>query len=171
MLQVYCGDGKGKTTAALGQALRGAGSGMNVLIWQFLKGNSSNEYHSLKHIPNINIYSVTDDVKFSIQMSEKDLSNYSKEVNKSIQKIYSHCINDNLGMLVLDEILGAIEIGVIEEHIIIDLINQFNDKMEIVLTGRMITDKLLDMADYVSQINKIKHPYDKKISARKGIEF
>lgn len=171
MLQIYCGDGKGKTTAALGQALRGAGSSMNVLIYQFLKGNSSNEYNSLKFIPNIAIYSVTDDVKFSIAMSERDLDSYAKEVDKAIKKIQSHCKNDNLGMLVLDEVLGAIEIGVLNEQVVIDLINEYRNYMEIVLTGRVVTDNLFSIADYISQINKIKHPYDKKISARKGIEF
>ena len=154
-IHVYYGDGKGKTTAAMGLALRAAGSGLDVLMFQFLKDNSSSERVILEQIPNVTCLPGKDRVKFVN--------------NKALDEIIKFC--GPFDVLVLDEILCAVQLGVLSEEKLVEFLEHKPRGLEIVLTGHVVSDKVLELADYVTEIRKVKHPYDQGITAREGIEY
>ena len=153
LIHLYTGEGKGKTTAAMGLVLRAAGSGLDVLIFQFLKDNSSSERIILEQIPNVTCLPGKDRVKFVSKMDE----------------IIKFC--GPFDVLVLDEILCAVQLGVLSEEKLVEFLEHKPRGLEIVLTGHVVSDKVLELADYVTEIRKVKHPYDQGITAREGIEY
>ena len=130
-IHMYYGDGKGKTTAAVGQAVRAAGYGLQVLFFQFLK---------LRH--------------------------YN---NKALDEIVKFCTN--FDVLVLDEALCAIHLNVLSEEKIRSFLEHKPRGLEVILTGHEVSQDMLDLADYATMMMKVKHPYDRKVMAREGIEF
>ncbi len=171
LIHVYCGDGKGKTTAAIGLAVRAAGSGMKVVILQFLKGRRVSELNSLKLIPGITILRNEKDLGFFNAMTEEDKLQAMSYHNENLQKVLQLVENMECDMLILDEICAAYRLGMVDKQIINQLIINKREALELVLTGREPDELFLKYADYVSEIKKIKHPYDKKINARVGIEL
>lgn len=171
LIHVYCGDGKGKTTAAMGLAVRAAGSGMKVVILQFLKGREVSELHSLKLIPNITILRNEKDLGFFNTMSEENKSLTISYHNENLKKVMKILENKECDMLILDEICAAYRLGMVDKEIIDNFIINKEEELELVLTGREPDELFLQYADYVSEIKKIKHPYDKNINARIGIEL
>lgn len=169
LVHIYCGDGKGKTTAAMGLALRAAGSGKRVLVLQFLKDGTSSEFSSLRHVPGIETVPQTRTFGFSWTLSDGE--------KVQAKDYYSGLLEDafrrggDFDLLVLDEVLGACSAGMAEEPRLLALLAGKPDGLEVVLTGRGPSQTLLDMADYVTEMKKIKHPYDRGVSARKGIEY
>lgn len=164
MIQIYVGDGKGKTTASVGLSVRAAGHGFSVLFMQFLKDNSSGEIEALKWIPEIEVVHCPVNYGFTFQMTEAQKKETTKEYNKMLDK----AIASNAFLIVLDEVIHALNAGMIEK----EKLEQLLDKdSEIVLTGRDAPEWILERGDYVSDIRKIKHPYDKGVQARIGIEF
>lgn len=169
LIHIYCGDGKGKTTAAMGLALRAAGSGKQVLMLQFLKDGTSSEFASLRHVPGIEAVPHARTFGFSWTLSDEE--------KVQAREYYSGLLEDafrrsgDFGLLVLDEILGACSAGMADEGRLLALLAGKPDGLEVVLTGRGPSRALLDMADYVTEMKKIKHPYERGISARKGIEY
>ena len=153
-IHVYYGDGKGKTTAAMGLALRAAGSGLDVLMFQFLKDNSSSERVILEQIPNVTCLPGKDRVKFVSKMNADEKARLKHYNNKA-----------------LDEILCAVQLGVLSEEKLVEFLEHKPRGLEIVLTGHVVSDKVLELADYVTEIRKVKHPYDQGITAREGIEY
>ncbi|MDD6484836.1 MAG: cob(I)yrinic acid a,c-diamide adenosyltransferase [Clostridiales bacterium] len=166
MLQIYFGNGKGKTTAAFGQALRAAGAGMRVVIFQFLKDNSSSERKALSDIENITLIEGLSFKKPSWEFSAQEIAQAAVFYEKALGEISKLSFD----MLVLDEALWACELGYIREAPLVSLIKRFGADKEIILTGAH-AGKFLELADYASCIEKVKHPYDKGISARPGIEY
>lgn len=166
-VHLYCGDGKGKTTAALGLALRMAGSGGCVGILQFLKDRTSGEFASLQMVPGITILPGPTVKKFVFQMTEREKESLKKEQDKAVQNAFS----GDWDLLILDEALGALETDTLSASNFYQLLNQRSPSMEVVLTGRTAPQELLDSADYISEIVKRKHPFDTGALARKGIEF
>jgi cob(I)alamin adenosyltransferase len=171
LIHVYCGDGKGKTTAALGLALRAAGSGMKVVILQFLKGRPVNELESLKLIPGITVLRNSKDFGFYNTMTDQDKADITRMHNENLKKALDLVQKEAYGLLILDEISAAYNHGLVGKEIIDDLIENKSEELELVLTGRDPAPLFLEKADYISEIKKIKHPYDKNIGARKGIEL
>ena len=168
LIHVYCGDGKGKTTASLGLAIRCAGSGFKVLISRFLKNNLSGELNILNTIPNICVMGSEKDFGFFFNMSEskkKDAREYF-----TTQLIQTFEASKDYDLLILDEINAAVELELIDEELLISLIMNKPEHLETVLTGRNPSDSIVAMADYVSEIKCVKHPFDKGITSRKGIE-
>ena len=164
MIQVYIGDGKGKTTASVGASMRAAGHGFRVLFMQFLKDDSSGEIEALRWIPGIEVIHCPINYGFTFQMTEEQKNETAKEYDKMLNK----AIASDASLIVLDEVIYAINAGMIEK----EKLNRVLDKnCEIVLTGRDAPEWILDKSDYVSDIRKIKHPYDKGVQARVGIEF
>lgn len=169
LIHIYCGDGKGKTTAAMGLALRAAGSGKRVLVLQFLKDGTSSEFVSLRHVPGIESVPQTRTFGFSWTLSDEE--------KIQAKEYYSGLLEDALrrsgdfGLLVLDEIIGACSAGMADETRLLALLAGKPDGLEVVLTGRGPSQTLLDAADYVTEMKKIKHPYERGVSARKGIEY
>ncbi len=167
MLHIYCGDGKGKTTAAVGLALRCAGADKKVLFCQFMKDGTSSELKYLEMLPRITVRRGYIMPKFSFQMNEEERQKAKEGFNRELEKIKELALNYDL--LVLDEIISCINVGFLSLESVTELLNSF--KGEIALTGREPAQPLIDMADYVSEVKKIKHPFDKNVPARKGIEF
>lgn len=167
MIQIYCGDGKGKTTAAMGLALRMAGNGGKVCVVQFLKGSVSGEVEML--VKNgINVSRCDRDYGFYKSMSETDRAQIMECHNQNLRKAVSEL--KDLDMLVLDEIFAAVNLGLVDMDLIRSAVEGCGSA-EIVLTGRNPDKYFLDRADYISEIKKIRHPFDKGVRARKGVEF
>ena len=168
-INVYYGDGKGKTTAAMGLVLRAAGSGLDVLMFQFLKDNSSSERVILEQIPNVTCLPGKDRVKFVSKMNADEKARLKHYNNKALDEIIKFC--GPFDVLVLDEILCAVQLGVLSEEKLVEFLEHKPRGLEIVLTGHVVSDKVLELADYVTEIRKVKHPYDQGITAREGIEY
>lgn len=171
MLHIYHGDGKGKTTAAMGLALRMIGTGNKVFIVQFLKGRPSGEIQSLLKMDRVTVLRGRPDTKFTFQMSAAEMDSVRELHNRQLQLAFSAAEQGSADLIVLDEALDAIATGTLEEGMLLELILQNKEKTEIVLTGRNLSAQVLAAADYVTHMKKEKHPYDLGMQARKGIEY
>lgn len=168
-IHIYFGDGKGKTTAAVGQAVRAAGYGFRVLFFQFLKDNSSNERKILEQIPNITCLPGREQVKFVSRMNGDEKAELLHYNNKALDEIVKFC--SPFDMLVMDEALCAVGLKVLSEEKLVSFLKHKPRGLEIVLTGHQVSDRMKEIADYATQMHKIKHPYDLGKLAREGIEF
>lgn len=170
LVHIYCGEGKGKTTCSVGLTVRACGYGLNVLFMQFLKSGDSSELKVLRSLDGITVLGTKPIKKFSFQMTEEEKQE-TRDVNAAQFKDMLKLLNEQkFDMLVLDECLGAIEAGLLDEQLIVDFLKSKPEHLEVVLTGRYPSDALVELADYVSRIDKVKHPFDKGIPARAGIE-
>ena len=163
LIHLYFGDGKGKTTAAVGLSVRAAGAGKRVLFAQFLKDGSSSELNILRTLPNVEVACCTQNFGFFKAM---DGQTYSALLGDVMRKSVG-----GVDLLVLDEAVAACNHGLIEEATLIDFLRRRPETLEVVLTGRDPSQHLLDAADYVTEMRKRKHPFDRGIAARRGIEF
>lgn len=169
LVHIYYGDGKGKTTAAMGQAIRAAGSGLKVLVFQFMKDNSSSERKALEMIPNITLLPGKRHTKFYNQMNSEEKAEYRHYNTKALDEIAKFCIN--FDVLVMDEAVCAVDLGLLSEEKLVKFVKHKPRGLEIVMTGHHMTDALFECTDYVTEMTKVKHPYDTGRSAREGIEF
>ena len=169
LIHIYCGDGKGKTTAAAGLAIRCAGAGGKVLFFQFLKGNSSSERNILKEIKNIDVIDGIDNMKFVWSMTDEEKAETARSYKTIFENIAKQAADYN--MIILDEIIPALKYDFVSEKELVNFLKSKPDKTEIVLTGRDPSDMLIQLADYVTDMKKIKHPFDNNIKARQGIEY
>lgn len=170
LMHIYCGHGKGKTTASLGIILRAVGCNLKVVLTQFLKDGDSSELSVLKNFENVTIISGKEVKGFTNTMTQYDMQSVLKTNNDHLKKAIELCISGKCDLLVLDEIIGAINSNLVDYNILIEFLNNRPENIEVILTGRDPNKELLEIADYVSEIKKIKHPYDNGISARYGIE-
>lgn len=168
-IHIYFGDGKGKTTAAVGQAVRAAGHGFRVLFFQFLKDNSSNERKILEQISNITCLPGREQVKFVSRMNGDEKAELLHYNNKALDEIVKFC--SPFDLLVMDEALCAVGLKVLSEEKLISFLKHKPRGLEIVLTGHQVSDRMKEIADYATEMHKIKHPYDLGKLAREGIEF
>ena len=170
MIQSYFGNGKGKTTAAIGAAIRCIGCDQKVLVVEFLKNNDSAEFKVMDTLENIDIlfsnehYELFDNEKSELTPKFKDA--YTKLLFEETAKI-----SKDYQMIVLDEVLDAVEFGYIEEKAFIKLLNKWKQKTEIILTGHKLPESIADVSDYISEIREINHPYNLGAPSRKGIEY
>lgn len=169
LVHIYCGDGKGKTSAAIGLAVRAAGRGKRVVAARFLKTDDSGEVEALKKIPEITVIPCEKTFGFVSAMDEET----KREAAAYNQDLFLRAVQMARGqdMLVLDEIMAAVNYGMIPEANVLELLKCRPEGLEIVMTGRNPAEALLKEADYVSEIVKRRHPYDRGILARKGIEY
>lgn len=167
MIQVYTGNGKGKTTAALGLALRAAGAGKKVYIGQFAKGRRYNEIKTLKKISNIKIeqFGRRCFIKRSADKIDVKLALAGFE---AVKKIIS---DKKYQLIILDEINIAIKYKLVSLSDLVKLIKKIPRNIELVLTGRYAHPEILNLADLVSEIKEVKHYYRKGVRARRGIEY
>ena len=170
LIHIYCGDGKGKTTAAVGLAVRCAGRGNKVLLVQFLKSRDSGELYSLAKLPDIEIMRGKESKKFTFQMNEEEKHALLIEHNKMFEQVLAKIKNGGYSLLILDEVIGALNAKVFEMPKLIEFLRHKPENLEVVLTGRNPAPELVEIADYVSEMRKVKHPKDKGIMAREGIE-
>jgi cob(I)alamin adenosyltransferase len=167
MIHIYTGDGKGKTTAAMGLAIRAAGRGKKVVIVQFMKGADTGELYSLSLLPNITVLRYKKSHGFFNRVDAETQLRMTEDNNSSL----AEALNIPWDMLVLDEVFSAYALGALDKKIIDDLVFNQTGERELVLTGRKAPQHIIDAADYVSEIRKIKHPYDLGVKAREGIEY
>lgn len=163
MIHILCGNGKGKTTSAIGMAVRAAGRGKRVAFVQLLKGIDTGEIYILSQVKNIDIIR-NNSIRHFDYKNIPDIDNKNNEMLKSIN-------TGNYDMVILDEIAAAYNCGYIDKNITDSFISDFPKDKELVLTGRNPDKNWINMADYVSEIKKIKHPFDRGIKAREGIEL
>ncbi|MEG6571514.1 cob(I)yrinic acid a,c-diamide adenosyltransferase [[Clostridium] cellulosi] len=168
LIHVYTGDGKGKTTAAVGLCVRAAGSGLRVLFAQFLKGRKTGEIAPLEKI-GVDILRSEVVKKFIPDMTQEERAE-CRTAQKGIFEKARKSIPD-YDLVVLDEVFGAIATGMVDKEEVIRLIREKPEGTELVMTGRDAPKEIIELADYVSEIGQIKHPYEKGINARKGIEY
>lgn len=168
-IHIYYGNGKGKTTAAVGQIVRAAGSGLRVLVFQFLKDNSSSERVILEQIPNITCLNGREKVKFFNQMNGEEKAELKHYNTKALDEIVKFC--SPFDVLFLDEILCAVQLGLLNEDKLLRFLEQKPRGLEIIMTGHDVSERMMGIADYVTEMMKIKHPYDQGVSAREGIEY
>lgn len=199
MIQLYTGDGKGKTTAAVGQAVRAVGSGYRVMFCQFMKGGESGELEVLKGLPQVEIYRCEREFPFFNAMTDRDKEEITEIHNAIIRNIIRRFDGlNNTGnisvngsgavglMVVLDEITYPFNWGLIDVSLFKDLVGKMKalyngrsgdsgeeslSRIELVLTGREPDRFILENADYITEMKKLRHPFDCGIQARKGIEY
>ena len=168
MIQVYTGDGKGKTTAALGQALRAMGHGMKVYMIQFMKGRTYGELITADScLPEFTIVmSGRDEFVKKGEPEETDvrMAREGFELAKQVVEEGEH------QMLILDELNVAVDYGLLPLQEILDFLRSCPRDMEIVCTGRYAPQELIDLADLVSEVKEIKHHFQQGVKMRKGIE-
>ena len=171
MKHIYYGDGKGKTTAAIGLAVRAAGSKMKVLFVQFLKTEFSGERHILSHTENVTLTFCPLELKFTFDMDDKEKAQAAKIFKGIFDNAVTTALTEKYDMVVLDEVFEAINAHMLSEREVYEFITNAPSSMEIVMTGHNPPQKFMDCADYITEFKKIKHPYDRGITGRIGIEF
>ena len=171
MKHIYYGDGKGKTTAAIGLAVRAAGSKMKVLFVQFLKTEFSGERHILSHTENVTLTFCPLELKFTFDMDDKEKAQAAKIFKGIFDNAVTTALTEKYDMVVLDEVFEAINAHMLSESEVYEFITNAPSSMEIVMTGQNPPQKFMDCADYITEFKKIKHPYDRGITGRIGIEF
>lgn len=166
LVHIYTGDGKGKTSAAAGLAARCAVRGKKVVFCRFLKAGKSGETEALKRL-GAEIKSFSSSQKFWFQMNADEKALAKSETENALAHIY----DVECDLLVLDEIMCVADLGIVSVEFLAEIIEKKPHKTELVLTGRGAPEQLYKYADYVSEIRCVKHPYEKNIGAREGIEF
>jgi len=175
LVQIYTGDGKGKTTAAFGLALRAAGQGNKVLIYQFLKPESldTGERFSLK-LGAVRIRVESLDIEWDMATSfddEKKVAEAKAAISEALERLAQTAEKRFYDVLILDEIVFCLSKGLAKLEDIKNLIGRKDSAVEIVMTGRGATKELISIADLVTEMKNIKHPFNSGLGARKGIEY
>lgn len=171
MIHLYCGNGKGKTTAAMGLALRAAGRGWRVTVAQFLKGSDSGERIALAQLPSVTLLDVPDKVKFSFRMNEQERAEATARFVALCTQCTTALQSGAAQMVILDEACAAVNTGLLSLDVLLAVLDSAPPTAEIVLTGRDPAPALLERADYVTEMTLIRHPFERGIRARRGVEL
>lgn len=171
MIHIYCGDGKGKTTCAFGLALRAAGRGRKVVIAQFLKSGDSGERDAIAHVPGVTLLPAPEQVKFTFLMNEEEKAACAVQLKRTLEQVAAQVKAGECGLAVLDECCGALSTGMLTEEEVLAFLDRCPPEAEVVLTGREPPRALLERAGYVTEMVKRKHPYDRGVQARIGVEW
>lgn len=167
LVHIYTGEGKGKTTAALGMALRAAGQGMKVIFIQFVKGGSLGGEHLFveKYKP---FEIIQLNKKSSFLQTPDELRREAEKTMKFAEEVV---LTSKYDMVILDEICFALSQEVLPLSRVLNLIKNKPESVELILTGRGAPQELIEEADYVTRMEEVKHPFEKGINSRKGIEY
>lgn len=168
LIHIYTGEGKGKTTAAFGLAMRASGRGKKVLWTSFLKDFDSGEF--LHALP-FEVVHGQPVHKFWFTMTDEEKAAVRAEHTDRLRSLFARCAAEAVDLLVLDETLGSLAVGALCEDDVLSLLRSRPESLEVVLTGRSPSPELAEMADYISEIVPRKHPFDRGIPSREGIEF
>lgn len=170
-IQVYMGNGKGKTTAALGQGLRSCGRGLKVYMVQFLKSGDTGELHSVEKLyPLFEILRFERERGFFWTLSEQEKQEIKKDIDKGFQFIKAAVRDNKCDLLIIDELLGVLENKLLNVDDVLELIKSKPVGMEIIITGRNAPKEIIDAADLVTEMREIKHYFRNGVPARVGIE-
>lgn len=168
LIHIYCGDGKGKTTACIGLTVRAAGADLKVVFTQFLKDNKSSEIRIIKDMPNVEFVPCKQSFGFFWNMTDEEKKEAREVYNELLKEVIEK--SKKADMLVMDEIIATYNNNLIDREMFLDFLRNKPENLEVVMTGRDPVDELVELADYISEIKKIKHPFDKGINSRVGIE-
>jgi cob(I)alamin adenosyltransferase len=166
-VQVYTGNGKGKTTAMLGLLLRASGAGLRVYIGQFIKSMEYNEITAIKkYLPDVDVWQYGTGCIFHRNPSEADIEAAENGFRKAVEAVFS----GKYDIVMLDEINNAVSLGLIDVREVVDLIRKKPQNVELILTGRNAAAQIIEAADLVTEMAEIKHYYNAGVMAREGIE-
>ena len=170
MILLITGKGKGKTTSAIGQIVRALGHNQKVCLIQLFKGESFyGEQNILTKLENLDFFSFAKQHPFCFKEVSKE--QVIKECEQSLNKLKEISQNNKYNLIVLEEFNIALRDNFIDETFFINTVKKLNDNSNVVITGRGASQKLIDVADLVSEIKEIKHPYTKGVLAQEGIEY
>jgi cob(I)alamin adenosyltransferase len=171
LVQVYTGNGKGKTTAALGQGLRSCGRGLKVCMVQFLKGGDTGELHSVEKLhPLFEIFRFEKERGFFWTLSEQEKCELKEDIDRGFEFVKTVVANNECDVLIIDELLGVLGNKLLEVNEVVKLLKSKPDNMEIIITGRNAPKEIIDAADLVTEMKEIKHYFNSGVPAREGIE-
>lgn len=188
MIQLYCGDGKGKTTAAVGASVRAAGNDRNVIFAQFMKGRQTGELGILNELSRVKVLRSDEDFGFFSGMSGEQKRELTGIHNRMLEEIDDLIRSDRADFVILDEITHAVRYGLVDTQRLGQILAYGKEKTagdtprkiaeagverncEIILTGREPSEELLAYSDYISEIRCVRHPYTQGVAARPGIEY
>jgi cob(I)alamin adenosyltransferase len=166
-IHVYTGNGKGKTTASIGLAVRAALAGKKVFIGQFIKGMEYSELHIAEYLPQIKIQQFGRDCFIRNAPTEEDIV----LARKGLRRCEEILEKGEYDLIILDELNIALYFNLFSVDEVIEILNRRNKNMEVVITGRYAPKEIIDVADLVTEMKEIKHYYNEGVEARKGIEF
>ena len=171
LIHLYIGEGKGKTTAAVGLAARAAGSGKKVVFAQLLKGRKTGEVASLEKL-GIRVVRSKKDFGFVWEMDAEEKEACRVEQVRLFNEIGDIVFGETeIDLLIIDEALDVISLKLLGEQEIKDVLDRKPAGMEIIFTGHIAPDWMFELADYITEMKKIKHPYDRGVKAREAIEY
>ncbi|MEE1010246.1 MAG: cob(I)yrinic acid a,c-diamide adenosyltransferase [Agathobacter sp.] len=171
LMHLYCGNGKGKTTAAVGLCIRAAGTGKRVLFSQFMKGQETGEVGILESVPNITVVRSKKEFPFYQNMTEEEKICLTNIHNEIIENIIESIDKKLLDIVVLDELTYPYNWNLINRDLVNNFISNYKGKVEIIITGRNPDKFMVDLADYITEMKCVRHPFDKGVVAREGIEY
>ena len=170
LVQVFFGEGKGKTTAALGTAVRALGHGFKVHLVQFMKLKETGEIVALQNLPNFSFKQFGSE-RWYKEEDKESIIEHKKAAEDALDYLKS-CFDKDYDIIIADEILYVVQFGLISEEDVINIIKKKPIDKELILTGsHKPFPEIFKFADLITEMRKIKHPYDKGITARKGIEY
>lgn len=171
-VQVYTGDGKGKTTAAIGLGVRAVGRGLKVIMIQFLKGVFTGELEGIKKLsPQFNIIRFAETEKFFWELSEEEKQELKEKTQKQLEKLDKYIKDEACDILILDEIMAAIHGGLVSVEQVCNIIDNKPEGMELILTGRNVPEAIAERADLITEMKAVKHYSQAGVSSREGIEL
>jgi len=168
MIHIYTGNGKGKTSAAVGMVMRAYGYGRRVAFLQFMKGRDTGEIKALRSLQGILVEQFGSSNFVNLSSPDSEAKEYAqKGVERALDLIRQDCPD----LVVLDEFNVALSAGLIDQDAALSLIDRFPDDKLLILTGRYAPQYLIDLADLVTEMKEIKHPFQKGIPAKEGIDY
>lgn len=171
-VQIYTGNGKGKTTAAIGQGIRAYGNGLKVIMVQFLKSGKTGELNTIDELgENFEIFRFEKRRGFVWTLSEEEKLEVKKEVGVAYNFILDIIENCKCDMLIIDEIMGVLKNEFLSVEDVLKLIEKKPKNMELIMTGRNVPEEIVNKANLVTEMREIKHYYKEGVPARKGVEF
>ena len=169
MIHLYTGEGKGKTTAAIGLAVRAAGCGMSVIFAQFMKGRDTGELQILKDMEKVRLMRPVQDFGFYGSMNDEDKRRLTEIHNQILDSILEAVKTDSCFLIVLDEITYPVKWGLLNMEKLKELLAC--EGVELVCTGRDAAPFLQDVADYITEMRCVRHPFERGVAARRGVEY
>ena len=171
-VQIYTGNGKGKTTAAIGQGIRAYGNGLKVIMVQFLKSGKTGELNTIDELgENFEIFRFEKKRGFVWTLTEEEKLEVKKEVKVAYDFILDVIENCKCDMLIIDEIMGVLKNEFLSVEDVLNLIRKKPKNMELIMTERKVAEEIVDKANLVTEMKEIKHYYKEGVPARKGVEF
>ncbi|MBN2052357.1 cob(I)yrinic acid a,c-diamide adenosyltransferase [Candidatus Woesearchaeota archaeon] len=169
LIHIYTGEGSGKTSAAMGRALRARGAGLSVLVAQLFKKDCSEEKELVKL--GVKYLQYSSQHPFFKKYSATELKSEIEKCTLFLKKAFEIAKKDSYDLFIIDEAGPAISYDLVDKKIFIDLIHSKPKNTELIMTGRGFPQEFIELADYVTNMTHEKHPFDKGIKARKGIDY